>query len=104
MHLNKIKTVIGATVIGLSMTVSSASALTIDTEEILRIVDEAVLGVQQKTMLDLYPTMPLKDQMRGKMMQERAANNYLQDIIQPQMMAKNTEQLKLQTMESMVKQ
>ena len=103
MHLNKIRTVIGAAVIGLVMTAGSASALTIDTEEILRLVDETVLGVQQKTMLELYPAMPLKDQMRGKMMRERAANNYLQDIIQPQMMAKNTEQLKLQTMESMVK-
>ncbi|MCI5146767.1 MAG: hypothetical protein D3923_14885 [Candidatus Electrothrix sp. AR3] len=73
--------------------VGSVSASTLD-KGILSLVDEIVVGVKQKTMEKKYPTMPFKDQMRGKMMRERAANNFMQDVIQPEMMNRNREALK----------
>ena len=64
---------------------------------ILKVINEIVTEMQQKTMASIYAEMPFKDQMRGKMMTERASQNYMMHVIQPQMMQKNmgAEKLKL---------
>lgn len=79
----------------------SASASTVD-KETLSLIDEIVVGVKQKTMDKKYPTMPFKDQMRGKMMRERAANNFMQDVIQPEMMKRNRKDLKSEKVSTMM--
>ncbi|MCW5206012.1 hypothetical protein VU08_03645 [Desulfobulbus sp. F5] len=75
---------------------SSAAETKID-PSILKIIDEIVLKMQQETMSATYADMPFKDQMRGKMMTQNASKNYMQSVIQPQMMQKNmgAEKLKL---------
>jgi hypothetical protein len=67
-----------------------ASQVKID-ESILKIVNEAVMNMQRDTMTATYAAMPLKDQMRGKMMVQNASGNLMQSAIQPQMMQKNME-------------
>ncbi|WP_417910244.1 hypothetical protein [Candidatus Electronema sp. PJ] len=78
----------------------SASEVKID-DSILKIINEAVMKMQQKTMAENYDAMPLKDQMRGKMMVQNASKNYMQSIIQPQMMEKNMGAEKLKMMNQM---
>jgi hypothetical protein len=52
-------------------------------------------------MASIYAEMPFKDQMRGKMMTERASQNYMMQVIQPQMMEKNMGAEKLKLMNQM---
>ena len=68
---------------------------------ILKIVNEIVAEMQQKTMASMYTEMPFKEQMRGKMMTERASQNYMMHVIQPQMMQKNMGAEKLKLMNKM---
>jgi hypothetical protein len=82
------KLFLGLALFGIATVAAPASALTLD-PEILKLVNEAILKKQSETMAQLYPTMPFKDQMRGKMMIERASGNYLQDVIQPKLMQEN---------------
>lgn len=84
---------------------SSAHAeekLTID-PTILKVINEIVTEMQQNNMSSIYPEMPFKDQMRGKMMTERASQNYMMQVIQPQMMQKNMGAEKLKLMNQMSK-
>lgn len=68
---------------------------------ILKVINEIVTEMQQKTMASIYAEMPFKDQMRGKMMTERASQNYMMQVIQPQMMEKNMGAAKLKLMNQM---
>lgn len=76
--------------------------LTID-PTILKVINEIVTEMQQNTMASIYPEMPFKAQMRGKMMTERASQNYMMQVIQPQMMQKNMGAEKLKLMNQMSK-
>ena len=80
----------------------SAEKLNID-PSILKIIDEIVKEMQQQTMASIYAEMPFKDKMRGKMMTERASQNYMMQVIQPQMMQKNMGAEKLKLMNQMSK-
>lgn len=93
-----VRLALGAVVFGCVTAAGPAGAFTVDPEA-LKLVDELVLDMKNKSMSELYPAMPLKDQMRGKMMIERTSKNYLQDVIQPQVMGKNVEDLKKKLME-----
>jgi hypothetical protein len=75
--------------------------MTIDTT-VFNTITEIISQKKQETMEELYPIRPLKDQMRGKMMIERASANYMQDVIQPQMMGKNLERIKAAELERIV--
>uniref|UniRef100_UPI0040561A36 hypothetical protein n=1 Tax=Candidatus Electronema sp. TaxID=2698783 RepID=UPI0040561A36 len=68
---------------------------------ILKVINEIVTKMQQKTMASIYAEMPFKGQMRGKMMTERASQNYMMHVIQPQMMQKNMGAEKLRLMNKM---
>lgn len=83
-----IKLVLGIAAFGSSMTAHNASALTID-PEITAMINEIIVNMQQRTMQELYPQAPLKNQMRGKMMQEFASKTILMNKIQPVMMEAN---------------
>ncbi len=85
--------VIGMVVFGFAGS-ASAYTVTIDLEDIQHLFSD----MKMKTMGELYSAKPLKDQMRGKMMLERASNNFMQYIIQPQMMQRNRDQNKPQQM------
>ena len=50
-------------------------------------INEMIVKMQQQTMQELYPQAPLKNQMRGRMMQEFASKTILMNKIQPVMMA-----------------
>ena len=82
-------------------TAGSAFSMTID-PTIFDSITEIISQKKQETMAELYPSKPLKDQMRGKMMIERSAANYMQDVIQPQMMGKNIERIKAEGIERIV--
>ncbi len=82
--------------------VHAEEKLTID-PTILKVINEIVTEMQQNTMASIYPEMPFKAQMRGKMMTERAAQNYMMQVIQPQMMQKNMGAEKLKLMNQMSK-
>lgn len=91
----------GSALFGMVTAAAPASALTVD-PEILKLVSEAILKKQSETMAQLYPTMPFKDQMRGKMMIERASGNYLQGVIQPKLMQENMGKKKEELMKQML--
>lgn len=98
---NTVKFLVGIISFAIVSASSSAFAIRVD----LSFLDEIrplVMQMQQETMMELYPQMPLKDQMRGRMMIERATNNYMQHAIQPVMMEENREQIKPQQMEFML--
>jgi hypothetical protein len=76
--------------------------LTVD-PTIMKVINEIVTEMQQNTIAAIYPEMPFKDQMRGKMMTERASQNYMMQVIQPQMMQKNMGAEKLKLMNQMSK-
>lgn len=80
----------------------AAEKLNLD-PSILKIIDEIVREMQQETMASVYAEMPFKDQMRGRMMTERASQNYMMQVIQPQMMQKNMGAEKLKLMNQMSK-
>jgi hypothetical protein len=98
---NTIKFLVGIVSFAFISSSSSAFAIKVDISFISEI-DQLVNEMQQRTMMELYPKMPLKDQMRGRMMIERATNNYMQDQIQPLMMEDNREQIKPKQMQRMV--
>ncbi|CAK8715875.1 MAG: hypothetical protein CDV28_10611 [Candidatus Electronema aureum] len=79
---------------------SSAAETKID-PSILKIINEIVLKMQQDTMAATYAEMPFKNQMRGKMIVQNASKNYMQSVIQPQMMQKNMGAEKLKLMNRM---
>ena len=64
------------------MIAGPASAFTVD-PEIIKMINGMIVDMQQKTMSDLYAQAPLKNQMRGKMMQEFSSKLILRDKIQP---------------------
>lgn len=103
--LKKAASILSVTVFSsaLSFSVShAAEKLNLD-PSILKIINEIVADMQQQTMSSVYPEMPFKEQMRGKMMTERASQNYMMQVIQPQMMQKNMGAEKLKLMNQMSK-
>ncbi len=83
------------------MTAGSASAFTID-PEIMKMINGMIVQMQQQTMSEVYAQAPLKNQMRGKMMQEFSSKLFLKDKIQPVMMNKVITDTKGQFMQRMV--
>jgi hypothetical protein len=77
-----------------------SSEIKIDTS-VLEMISQMVSKMQQETMMAKYAEMPFKDQMRGKMMTERASQNFMMQVIQPQMMQKNMGAEKLRLMNQM---
>ncbi len=103
--LKKAASTLAVSIIASALFLSSAHAeekVTID-PTILKVINEIVTDMQQNTMSSIYPEMPFKAQMRGKMMTERAAQNYMMQVIQPQMMQKNMGAEKLKLMNQMSK-
>ncbi|MGX9726988.1 MAG: hypothetical protein ACTFAK_06610 [Candidatus Electronema sp. VV] len=101
--LKKAASILSITVLVSSFSFSVSHAndkLNLD-PSILKIVDEIVAEMQKKTMASMYAEMPFKEQMRGKMMTERAGQNYMMQVIQPQMMQKNMGAEKLKLMNQM---
>lgn len=80
--------VLAAVAFGVAMSSSSASAFTVP-DEITKMVNEIIVQMQQQTLSELYPQAPLKNQMRGKMMQEFSSKLILMNQIQPVMMEVN---------------
>ncbi|MCW5206048.1 hypothetical protein VU08_03825 [Desulfobulbus sp. F5] len=93
--------VLGIAVFGSVMTAGSASAFTVD-QEIINMINGIIVQMQQQTMAELYPQAPLKNQMRGKMMQEFSSKTILMNQIQPVMMEANLKATKNALMERMV--
>ncbi len=103
--LKKAASTLAVSIIASAFLFSSAHAekkMTID-PTIMKVINEIVTEMQQNTMASMYPAMPFKAQMRGKMMTERAAQNYMMQVIQPQMMQKNIGAEKLKLMNQMSK-
>lgn len=82
------KIVLAAAAFGFAMSSAPAFAFTVP-DEITRMVNEIIVQMQQQTMAELYPQAPLKNQMRGKMMQEFSSKMILMNQIQPVMMEVN---------------
>ena len=80
----------------------SAEKMNVD-PSILQVINGIVTEMQRQTMSSLYAEMPFKEQMRGRMMTERAGQNYMMQVIQPQMMQKNMGAEKLKLMNQMSK-
>lgn len=79
---------LAAAAFGIAMSSSSASAFTVDAE-ITKMINDIIVQMQQQTMAELYPQAPLKNQMRGRMMQEFSSKTILMNQIQPVMMQSN---------------
>lgn len=86
---------------GLAMTSVPASAFTVD-PEIIKLINGMIVQMQQQTMSELYPQAPLKNQMRGKMMQEFSSKLILMKEIQPVMMEANMKTTRNSLMSRMV--
>jgi hypothetical protein len=102
---NTVKFLMGIISFAVVSSSSTAFAIKIDMSfmnELQNEIHQRILKMQQETLMELYPQMPLKDQMRGRMMIERATNNYMQYVIQPKMMEDLMEQIKPQQMQLMV--
>ncbi len=84
-----------------AMTASSASAFTVD-PELMKMINGMIVNMQQQTMGELYAQAPLKDQMRGKMMQEFSSKLVLMNKIQPIMMNQVVNSAKKTLMERVV--
>ncbi len=89
--MNRLKTItarqlLGAAAAGLILTAAPVSALNFDPQT-LQTVDEMIRKMQQETMQQQYASMPLRNELPGKMMNnmyQYASNAYRQNI-QPQM-------------------
>ena len=91
--MNVIKTisnriVLAAAAFGFAMSSAPASAFTVD-PEIIKMINGMIVQMQQQTISELYPQAPLKNQMRGRMMQEFSSKTILMNQIQPVMMQSN---------------
>jgi len=63
---------------------------------------QAILDLQKKMVEKNYSSMLLKPKMMSRYMQERAAQNYMQSKIQPEMLIKMREQIKPLQMQIMM--
>jgi len=68
-----------------SMSSAPAFAFTVP-DEITSMINQMIVQMQKQTMAELYPQAPMKNQMRGKMMQEFSSKTILMNQIQPVMM------------------
>ena len=78
----------------------SASAYTVHID--IDSIQHLFTSMKEDTKKKLYPTKPLKDQMRGEMMMERSSKNYMQDVIQGMMMVGKSRDWKPEQMQRMV--
>ncbi|MCI5125255.1 MAG: hypothetical protein D3925_12470 [Candidatus Electrothrix sp. AR5] len=82
----------------------SASAIEVDVNSIAT-VDQLLVRMQEEMQRQMinknYSTLLLKDQMRAQMMAERVPQNFMKDSVQPVMVEKVRDQIKLQLMKTM---
>lgn len=80
--------ILAAAAFGFAMSSSQAFAFEVP-DEITKMINQIIVQMQQRTISELYPQAPLKNQMRGKMMQEFSSKMILMNQIQPVMMEVN---------------
>ncbi|WLE97364.1 MAG: hypothetical protein QTN59_00730 [Candidatus Electrothrix communis] len=97
-----IRLLLGLTAAGLIMA-GSAAAIEVDVNAVATI-DQLLVQMQQEMQQEMintnYATRLLKNQMRAQMMAERVPRNFMKDSIQPVMIDKVRDQIKLQQMET----
>jgi hypothetical protein len=97
----KIRLVLGIAAFCSAIISSPASAFNLD-PEIIRFVNSMIVPMQQETMKELYAQAPLKNQMRGRMMQDFSSKLFLKDKIQPVMMEQTIRNTRGMFMQRMV--
>ena len=97
-----IRLLLGLTAAGLIMG-GSASAIEVDVNAVAT-VDQLLVQMQEEMQQEMintnYSTRLLKNQMRAQMMAERAPRNFMKGSVQPAMIEKVRDQIKLQQMEA----